>query len=81
MSLSKYKSDKILKSADATKMTGAKMENRNIEERRKSLNEIMACKTISVVLSTLTTTYINMQIVNVQYYLKNVLLLVHYVVW
>ena len=81
MSLSKYKSDKILKSTDATKVTRAKMENRNIEERRKSLNEIMACKIVSVVLSTLTTTYINMQIVNVQYYLKKVLLLKHSVVW
>lgn len=81
MSLSKYKSDKILKSTDATKVTGAKMENRNMEERRKSLNEVMACKIVSVVLSTLTTTYINMQLVNVQYYLKKVLLLKHSVVW
>ena len=56
-SLSKYKSDRILKSTEITKVMGFEMESFNIDGRQKSQNEITMCKIVSVVLSTLTTTY------------------------
>ena len=56
-SLSKYKSDRMLKSTEITKVMGVEMESFNIDGRQKSQNEITTCKIVSVVLSTLTTTY------------------------
>ena len=54
ITLSKYKSDRVLKSTEITKVMGIEMESFNIDGRQKSENEIMTCKIISVVLSTLT---------------------------
>ena len=52
ISLSKYKSDRILNSTEITKVMGVQMKSFNIGGRQKSQNEIMMCKIVSV-----TTTY------------------------
>ena len=57
ISLSRYKSDRILKPTEVTKMAGVEMETLNNEGRQKSQIEVMTCKIVSVVLSTLATTY------------------------
>ena len=53
ISLSKYKSDRILEPTEVTKVICIEMENLDIERRQKSQNDVMPCKIVSVFLSTL----------------------------